>query len=172
MQGDSIHTIQNLTPNEIEFMKDSLIYKTIQRIIQYHHSGKLVEKLKSEIRFREVKITEYQDSNEIELIKQFPHINKQELREFNFYNSLNSSCPPRFSSMYSPIKYILDDKFFEGVSLNLRYVHGDKLIIKHNFSAEENRVNDFHTSLFSLLTYDDKRIGIQYSNLERKTTSS
>jgi len=173
MQKDPVYSNKPSSHNDIEFNKESLIYGAIQRIFQFHHSGKLVEKLKSDLRFREIKISDYKQSNEIELIKLYPHINKQELREFTYFNSFVSSCPPKFSNIYSPIRYILEEKYFDGVSLNLRYVNSEKLIIKHNFSAEENRVNDYQTSLFSILSYNTQQKGIDFRYLEkRKTTSS
>jgi len=141
-------------------------------MVQYHHSGKLVEKLKSELRLREINILDYKNSNEIEIIKLYPHINKQELREFTYFNSWVSSCPPKFSSIYSPIKYILEEKYFDGVALNLRYVNSEKFIIKHNFSAEDNRVNDHQTSFFSILSYNTQQKGIDFKYLEKRETAS
>ena len=147
---------ENYNSSNIQVSNNSLVNKTINKIIEFQHSSPILSLLKSNIIHKNIKIKKFIDKNEIELKKCYPHLDKQELEEFNQITSSQSTCTPQFSSIYSPIKHILYRDYFDGLSFNFRCIPDDRFIFKYSFKSQELSVNDYNLMIIPSIYFNTK----------------
>ena len=154
MKNEKNHQTKIQNENSLKDLIDfpiSPFKQTIHNIVNFHNEHTIISAFKSEEDHRTIFLSNFVNKNEIDLIKLYPHINKNEQNEFNYFNSKISSCPPKFTSFYSPVKHILYRETFDGIYFKLRFIPIKNLNLIYNFSSQESRVNEYSTTLISTI---------------------